>query len=307
MEIGTACVDACDERLTVFHACPFALDICNMPSPLSTLFRAMVQNLPFSRQDGQFGHSAGLSEVETTGIDTWGESAGNGRLPPKMALMAMLSEQEFQDCVRVLQGLEVSLAWKGYGSAIFLELGRHEQGEACLCVEWDRRVENGSSILFGSSDTRPEIADGIRGLQGSRVDDIAAVGAVPEILASFSNEQRLRSMAMTIGDPQWGVRLPSGSWLSAKGGALWLDAKSEGSPDEYAKEIKMAEDARGRWGVPTAEPVKGRCDACDCFRRLDGDFALLDYGVCIAEKSPFDDRVVDRFSGCPAFSAPDAA
>ena len=199
-------------------------------------------------------------------------------LAPRMALMAtMLSEQEFQDCVRVLQGLEVSLAWKGYGSAIFLELGRlspprqprgrHEQGEACLCVEWDWRVENASSILFGSSDTRPEIADGIRRLQGSRIDDIAAVGAVPEIVALFSNEQRLRSMAMTIGDPQW----------------------------------------RGRWGVPTAEPVRGKCDACDWFRRLDGDFALLDYGVCIAEKSPFDGRVVERFSGCPVFSAPDAA
>jgi hypothetical protein len=235
-----------------------------------------------------------------------------------MALMAtMLSEQEFQECVRVLQGLEVSLVWKGYGSAIFLELGplspprqprgRHEQGEACLCVEWDWRVENASSILFGSSDTRPEIADGIRGLQGSRIDDIAAVGAVPEVVVLFSNEQRLRSMAMTIGDPQWGIRLPSGSWLSAKKGALWLDAKTEGSPDEYAKEIKMAEDARGRWGVPTAEPVSGKCDACDWFRRLDGDFALLDYGVCIAEKSPFDGRVVERFSGCPVFSAPDAA
>ena len=239
-------------------------------------------------------------------------------LAPRMALMAtMLSEQEFQDCVRVLQGLEVSLAWKGYGSALFLELGRlspprqprgrHEQGEACLCVEWDWRVENASSILFGSSDTRPEIADGIRRLQGSRIDDIAAVGAVPEIVALFSNEQRLRSMAMTIGDPQWGIRVPSGSWLFAKKGALWLDAKPEGSPDEYAKEIKMAEDARGRWGVPTAEPVRGKCDACDWFRRLDGDFALLDYGVCIAEKSPFDGRVVERFSGCPVFSAPDAA
>lgn len=239
-------------------------------------------------------------------------------LSPRMALMAtMLSEQEFQDSVRVLQGLEISLAWKGYGSAIFLELGRlspprqprgrHERGEACLCVEWDWRVENSSSILFGSSDTRPEIADGIRGLEGSRIDDIAAVGAVPEIVALFSNEQRLRSMAMTIEGPQWGIRLPSGAWLSSKEGALWLDAKPEGSSGDYAKEIKMAEEARGRWGVPNAEPVRGKCDGCDWFRRLDGDFALLDYGVCVAEKSPFDGQVVARLSGCPVFSAPDAA
>ena len=229
----------------------------------------------------------------------------------------MLSEQDFRHHVRVLQGMEVSLAWKGYGSAIFLQLGRlspprkprgqHAQGEACLCVEWDWRVENASSILFGSSDTRPEIADGIRGLQSSRIDDIVAVGAVPEIVASFSNEQRLRSMAMTQGDPQWGIRLPSGSWLSARKGELCLDAEPERNSDEYAREIKMAEDAHERWGVPTVVPVKGNCHACDWFRRLDGDFALLDYGVCIAEKSPFDGQVVGHLSGCPVFRAPDAA
>jgi hypothetical protein len=227
----------------------------------------------------------------------------------------MLSTEEFQDCVQGLHGLEVSLAWKGYGSTIFLELGRlspprqplgrHGNGEACLCVDDDWRVENASSILFGSSDTRPEIAASISRLQGTRIDDISAAGAVPEIVAVFSNEWRLRSMAMTIGDPQWSIRLPSGSWLSAKKGALWLDAEAEGGPDEYDKEIKIAEEARQRWGLPTAEPVKGKCDSCDWFRRVDGDFAILDYGVCIAAKSPFDGRVVQRFSGCPVFRATD--
>jgi hypothetical protein len=160
--------------------------------------------------------------------------------------------------------------------------------------------------MFGSSDTRPKIADGIRVLHGSRIDDIVAVGAVPEIVASFSNEQRLRSMAMTLGDPQWAIRLPSGSWLSARKGELCLDAEPEGSSDEYAREIRIAEYAHERWGVPTAAPVKGNCSACDWFRRLDGDFALLDYGVCIAEKSPFDGQVVGYLSGCPIFRAPDA-
>jgi len=230
-----------------------------------------------------------------------------------MDLMAtMLSEQEFRDCVRPLQGLEVSLAWKGYGSAIFLELGRlsppqqprrHEQGQACLRVEWDWRVENASSILFGSSDTGPEIADGIRGLQGSRIDDIAAVGAVPEIVALLSNEQRLRSMAMTTGDPQWGIRLPSGSWISAKSGVLWMDAEPERITGQDATEMKVSEDAGGRWGIPVAEPVNGKCAACGWFRYLDAHYELLDYGVCLAEASPFDGKVVNRSSGCPSFSA----
>ena len=87
----------------------------------------------------------------------------------------VLSEQEFRDCVRPLQGMPVSLAWKGYGSAVFLELGqllppegiraRHERGEACLAIAWDWRVENASSVLFGSSDSGPEIEAGILGLQ----------------------------------------------------------------------------------------------------------------------------------------------
>ena len=71
--------------------------------------------------------------------------------------------------------MPVSLAWKGYGSAVFLELGqllppegeraRHERGEACLAIEWDWRVEKTSSVLFGSSDSGPEIEAGILGLQ----------------------------------------------------------------------------------------------------------------------------------------------
>jgi hypothetical protein len=227
-------------------------------------------------------------------------------------MATVLSEQEFRDCVLPLHGLEVSLAWKGYGSAVFLELGRlsapkndrasHERGEACLSVAWDWRVENASSILFGSSNTRPEIEVGIRELQGSRTDNIVAVGAVPELAVTFSNGKCLRSMAMTSGNPQWGIKLPSGSWLSTEDGLLWLDAEPKGSTNDYVRESKVTEEARDRWGTPTAEPVRGRCSACDWFRRLDGDFFLLDYGVCIAEASPFDGLVVCQSSGCPVFS-----
>lgn len=228
-------------------------------------------------------------------------------------MATVLSEQEFRDRVRPLQGLEVSLAWKGFGSAIFLELGRlsanrnergrYEKGEACLAVEWDWRVESASSVLFGSSNTGPEIEVGIHGLQGSRIDDIAVVGTAPEIAALFSNGKCLRSMVMRSGDPQWGIKLPSGSWLSAKSGVLWMDAEPEPITDEDTTEMKVSEVARGRWGIPVAEPLRGKCAACSWFRHLDADFALLDYGVCLAEISPFDGQVVHRSSGCPVFKA----
>lgn len=170
-------------------------------------------------------------------------------------------------------------------------------------IEWDWRVENATSVLFGSSNTRPEIEDGIRGLEGSRIVSISRFGRVPEVVGNFSNGQCLRSMAMTSGDPQWGIRLPSGSWLSARDGALWMDAEPEGSADEDAGEWEVSESTRNRWGVPIVEPPGGKCGACNWFRRLDADFYLLDYGVCITEASPFDGRVVNCSSGCPIFKA----
>lgn len=109
----------------------------------------------------------------------------------------VLSGQELEDQLRSLQELEIALAWKGYGSAIFIELGRlsppqgdrerHARGEACLTIEWDWGVENGSSVLFGSSNTGPEIEAGIRGLQGSRIISASVVGCVPEFVGHFSN------------------------------------------------------------------------------------------------------------------------
>jgi hypothetical protein len=37
-------------------------------------------------------------------------------------------------------------------------------------------------------------------------------------------------------------------------------------------------------------------------RYIDGDADFLDYGVCTCPDSPFDARVVNIKSGCPAFS-----
>src|SRR5438876_852462 len=81
------------------------------------------------------------------------------------------STEEFQELIQPLLGLTVSLPWKGYGSAIFLELGslaplesqrrHHNKGEACVSVEWDWRVEAEAEVLYGSSNSRPKIEAGI--------------------------------------------------------------------------------------------------------------------------------------------------
>ena len=228
-------------------------------------------------------------------------------------MASVISRQEVEDQLRCLNGLEVALAWKGYGSTVFFELGRlspprsnrerHARGDACVMIEWDWRMEADSLVSLGSSNSGPKIEAGIRELQGSRITGISVVGSVPELVGHFSNGRCLRSFSATDGNPQWSIRLPSGAWLSAKNGALFLDAEPEGCSDEESEEADLSVTTANRWGVPKADPAEGACGACSWFRSLDANFNLLEYGVCIAENSPFDGRAVHRRSGCPVFSA----
>ena len=86
-----------------------------------------------------------------------------------------------------------------------------------------------------------------------------------------------------------------------------MDAEPEPITDQDSTEMKVSEDAGARWGIPVAEPVSGKCADCGWFRYLDAHYELLDYGVCLAETSPFDGKVVNRSSGCPVFIASHSA
>ncbi len=228
-------------------------------------------------------------------------------------MASVIFGQEVEDLLRSLQGLEIALAWKGYGSAVFFELGRlsppqnnreqHARGEACVMIEWDWRVDPDSLVSSGSSNSGPKIEAGIHELQGSTITGITVVGSVPELVGYFSNGACLRSFSATNGNPQWSIKLPSGAWLSAKNGALCLDAEPEGCSDEESEEADLSVTTANRWGVPKADPAQGALRARSWFRSLDANFNLLEYGVCIAENSPFDGRAVHRRSGCPVFSA----
>lgn len=223
-----------------------------------------------------------------------------------------LSEQEVRDKLRTLEGLEIALTWKGYGSAIFLELGRlsgsettrgrRDHGEACVMIHWDWRVESDTAVLFGSSNSGPKIEAGIRRLHGTRLESNLVTGRVPDVVGYFSNGLCLRSFAAVTGNAHWAIKLPSGSWLSARSGALSLDAEHEPMSDEELAEAELSRDTSSRWGVPKADPAEGPCRACEWFRFLDASFELSDYGICVASDSPFDGRAVHVRSGCPVFS-----
>jgi hypothetical protein len=225
------------------------------------------------------------------------------------------SLEDFQALIQPLFGLAVSLPWKGYGSAVFLELGalaalkssrqHYNDGEACIAVDWDWRVEAEHEVVFGSSNSRPEIEAGLRSLRGSTVEAIAVVGQVPELVVDFSNGFRLRSMAMLSGDPEWSIKLLDGRRIRAQGGQLLVGVPAAPLSEEEMAAFDLAERTATRWGTPCLEPKLGSCGGCAFFVPLDGEGHLLDYGCCVADAGPFDGRVVARSSGCPCFTGED--
>lgn len=226
----------------------------------------------------------------------------------------VITFEEFKALIGQLEGVQVSRPWRGYGSALFLELGelhppenpriRGPFGEACLMMEWEWRIENNRSVIFGSSNTNPSIENHLSLLLGLKLNCISVYAEPPELVVSFTNDLRLRSMVMCSGDPQWAVKLLDATWLSFEHGSFVRRTGNEpgrGLSPEEEEIMRLADKASERWGIPSPEPIEGECRCCHFFTRIDGEFALLDYGVCIAEHSPFDGRAVNVTSGCPVF------
>ena len=183
-----------------------------------------------------------------------------------------LTLTEANSLVQALVGLSVSLPWNGYGSAIALELGNleppkssgyHSRGDACIFIEWDWRVEEGSTIQYGSSNSRLDIKRGLEGLRESSIDKLSIHGEVPELCIEFSNAQRLMTAAMVTGDPEWSIKLPNKTWLSCERGVIYVgDGSGTETTLEEKATIEHAEQTAERWGLPMAEPIEGRCGSC---------------------------------------------
>lgn len=224
-----------------------------------------------------------------------------------------ISINQFNSLVLPLAGMVVSFPWKATRSTIFLELGelapplgtqRHRTGDAYIAIYLDWRVEDEKRVCFGSSNTGPEIEDGLNALIGVKVDTISTVGKICELVIPFSNGQRLKSMTMLTGDPAWCIRLRDGSRIFAEGGILYTQEgkdKNYRMPKWAAAAFELAETTALRWGTPSVESRLGNCRDCRSYVRINGDGCLLDFGVCADAASPFDGRVVQRDSGCPVF------
>jgi len=118
----------------------------------------------------------------------------------------------FDELVRPLNGMRVSRAWNGYGSAICLDLGElHEEpagnrsslcGEAAILIQWDWRAEFKAGVVVGSSSSRKSIKQFLERLEGRRINSVSLDDIGPELRIQFSNCIVIRSMVMHRADPQ---------------------------------------------------------------------------------------------------------
>jgi hypothetical protein len=162
-----------------------------------------------------------------------------------------LTLDEANFLIRPLVHMPISLPWKGHGSAIFLELGnlaplerprqRHQNGDATIYIGWDWRVEEGSRVLYGSSNSKPEIEDGIDALVGITIKSLTIQGSVPELSIEFSNGARLMSAAMCTDTSEWDIRLPGTVWVSCVDGIVYSgDGAAIGlTPEERKPSFSM--------------------------------------------------------------------
>ncbi len=226
-----------------------------------------------------------------------------------------LSEPEFNALTRPLRQQPVVAAEKGYGSAFTLFFGaghnalsltegaaHFTEGAATLDVEWDWRLELNTTILCGSSDSRPVIADGIAVLIGQNIAALNVCGTIPELEAVFTSGHILRTMAAAHGQPAWSIQPSENLWITPQDGQVWLSTVSSANQLTAAERqaIQSADAAARRWQKPATKSAKACCD-CRHFIRLDGDFALLDYGVCSAPSSDHDGHVTYCYDGCSHF------
>ena len=219
---------------------------------------------------------------------------------------------EFSQKVAALIGMPVSRPWKGYGSTIFLDLGvlsetgprRRKKGEACISIDWDWRLENDREIICGSSNTGPRIAACLAALERLIVSDVILAGRPQELVVTLSNGCRLRSMAMVAGHPQWMICLSGDLWLFCEEDSL-VSSNGTDADGLTATERAICDHAEAtsiRWGNPVKEPKVGSCMDCWFHVCLDGNYSLLDYGVCSAPEGAFDGRAINMKSGCPNFT-----
>ncbi len=150
----------------------------------------------------------------------------------------LITHKEFDELVQPIIGLPVAWVWRGYGSAIFLELGEltskkkivdekekiSYKGEYTIMIEWSWRVERVKSIYFGSWSTNRVIDNRFPKLKDRTIESIEVQGRLPELYLKLSGGLWLHSFATSEGQTEWCLFFNEFSptqWLKSKRGNLF--------------------------------------------------------------------------------------
>lgn len=127
----------------------------------------------------------------------------------------MNAETAFAAFADKLVGQSISHLWRGFGSAIFVEIGRltprtrsrgapgNPQGQATLGVEWSWRIEDETSILCGSWSEEELWECAFDRLRGATINRCNLFGRLPELELLTSSGVQLTTFSTADGQPQW--------------------------------------------------------------------------------------------------------
>ena len=124
----------------------------------------------------------------------------------------------------------ISQVSRGYGSAIFLELGELKEnvkglspfGESTVSIEWSWRIENKNSIILGSWSEDHEIDKVTSILHGLTIKNITFFARLKEIQLELNKGYWLSSFATAEGNPEWSIK-DKDKWLYFKKGKFVIE------------------------------------------------------------------------------------
>lgn len=153
------------------------------------------------------------------------------RIPDLSVCVRMkISESRALSEISCLNGQQVSHAWRGHGSAVFLELSnldesvqkKYPSGDYTVMIEWSWRFEQDSRILMGSWSENDLIDQFPSLVTGKIIKNVSFFSRLKEIELRFTDGSWLLSFATAEGDTEWGVKVQGGNWLNFEDGSFTL-------------------------------------------------------------------------------------
>ena len=144
--------------------------------------------------------------------------------------LTTITEDEAKSFIQVLVGREVTHVWRGYGTAIFIEIGKlikkedrkNPDGEFTIAIEGTWRVEEGNEIIIGTDEDDAKLNKIFTIFKNLEVTNLNFFARLKEIEIEFNKDLWLSSFEMIGGDPQWSIKNDK-TWLYYKSNKFVLE------------------------------------------------------------------------------------